>query len=350
MRVFSVARLRIRLTALGLVALTWGCSSPGPHVTPAAPDAADASDGASPDAEADAAAPDATLAPETEGGVSTSDAGDDASAGSDPFGVREIYPTKPGGREWFMDRDDVMGDGVFESSLAPMPNADGTWYIHALRPGEPNQGARMDVTTPPGMDLWLDIEMTGYVRLISSSSAQEFAWRTTSGTPHTNACEGYAYYATLLYSGERASVLKEVWHPSGYITGPEVALSPTASLEGRWVGFKAIRYNVQADTKVRVELWLDEHADGQWRKLVENTDDGWVAANPFPAEYDCDNPLTGEPKTLDQIMNWPYPLVTFRADNAEFDFDKLSVREIVPPDVHLDAWLRDWRETVGARQ
>jgi hypothetical protein len=35
--------------------------------------------------------------------------------------------------------------------------------------------------------------------------------------------------------------------------------------------------------------------------------------------------------TLDTIMLWPYPLVTFRADNSEFDFDKLSVREIAPP-------------------
>jgi hypothetical protein len=331
MHVSSAARLRIHLTALGLVALTWGCSSSESHATPAA-DARDASEASNPGVETEAGAPDATLAPDAEGGITPSDAGEDASASADPFGVREIYPTKPGGREWFMDRDDVMGDGVFQSGVAPAPNGDGTWYINTLRPGEPNQGARLDVTTPAGMDLWLNVEMTGYLRLISSSSAQELAWRTTSGSPHTNACDGYAYYATLLYSGERAAVLKEVWHPNGYITGPEVAMSPTTPLEGRWIGFKAIRYNLQADTEVRVELWLDEHADGQWRKLAENTDDGWVAAQPFPADYDCKSPLTGEPKTLDQIMNWPYPLVTFRADNAELDFDKLSVREIVPPD------------------
>lgn len=349
----------IRLTALALA--LWSCNGApmrgnqgfmAPDAASEGPHRGDASVGAQRDAAADTGSVDAmpsateldasptdAALPHTHEDASAFDAGDE-DVGSDggpqtipvdPFGVRKIYPTKPNGREWYMNRDDVMADGIFRSVVAPKPNGDGTWYINTLRPGEPNQGARLDVTTPSGEDLWLNIEMTGYVRLISASDEQEFAWRTTSGTPHTNACDGYAYYATLLYSGERATVLKEVWHPNGYITGPNRAENPTRPLQGRWIGFKAIRYNVEADTKVRVELWLDDEADGQWRKLVETTDDGWVAVNAFPNDYDCANPLTGEPKTLDQVMSWPYPLVTFRADNAEFDFDKLSVREIEPP-------------------
>jgi ABC-type transport system involved in multi-copper enzyme maturation permease subunit len=31
----------------------------------------------------------------------------------DKFGIKEIYPTKPGGREWFLDADDPRSDGLF---------------------------------------------------------------------------------------------------------------------------------------------------------------------------------------------------------------------------------------------
>ena len=33
---------------------------------------------------------------------------------SDIFGVLEIYPTKPGGREWFIDMNKPTGDPGFE--------------------------------------------------------------------------------------------------------------------------------------------------------------------------------------------------------------------------------------------
>jgi hypothetical protein len=29
------------------------------------------------------------------------------------FKVKEIYPTKPGGREWFINMDNPTGDGIF---------------------------------------------------------------------------------------------------------------------------------------------------------------------------------------------------------------------------------------------
>jgi hypothetical protein len=120
-----------------------------------------------------------------EGGIDAADgradgrADADTTNGVDVFGVREIYPTKSGGREWMMNRIDIFADGVYASVVAPTRNADGTWHIVTLRPGEPNQGARMDITAPPGVANWLNIEMTGYVRLTQSSSPQEFAWRTT---------------------------------------------------------------------------------------------------------------------------------------------------------------------------
>ena len=31
----------------------------------------------------------------------------------DIFGTKEIYPTKPGGKEWFLNSDDPRSDGIF---------------------------------------------------------------------------------------------------------------------------------------------------------------------------------------------------------------------------------------------
>jgi hypothetical protein len=48
----------------------------------------------------------------------------------DRFGVKQIYPTKPGGREWFLNATDPR-DGLVISPAAtelyPMP--DGSWQI-----------------------------------------------------------------------------------------------------------------------------------------------------------------------------------------------------------------------------
>jgi hypothetical protein len=177
----------------------------------------------------------------------------------------------------------------------------------------------------------MNIEMTGYVKLVSFSFSEELAWRTRSGDPHIDPCLGHAYYGLLRYDGSRASVAKEVWHPGGYITGPGAASRPTTPLQGRWIGFKMIVYNVVRGTDVKSELWIDEAADDHWIKLLETVDDGWATTDPFPAGTNCRHPTTGQPIPLDQIWNIAQPLVTFRADNATLDFRRLSVRETVPP-------------------
>ena len=254
-------------------------------------------------------------------------------AGTDPFGITMVHPTRPGGREWFLNVSEPRRDGVFTTSpgdLALTRNADGSWHCGRETSGA-NSGVRLNVTTPSGQVEWRDIEMTGYVRLTSFSFAEEFAWRTTSGFPHSGPCDGYAYYALLRYDGASASWSKEVWHNNGYVNGPDSATRPTTPLQGRWVGIKAVRYNINNNSQVRLELWIDGNADGSWRKVVESTDTGWRTPNAFPEGSVCANPVTGQPKTLDVIMTWPYPMVSFRADNASFDFRDLSVREIRPP-------------------
>jgi hypothetical protein len=42
----------------------------------------------------------------------------------------------------------------------------------------------------------------------------------------------------------------------------------------------------------------------------------------------CRNPLTNERIEIDETISWRGALVTFRADNASFDFKNLSIPEI----------------------
>ena len=84
--------------------------------------------------------------------------------GQDQFGVNEIYPTKEGGREWFINMQNPEEDDVFSiSSDVPILRSavdNEAWLIN-------NTQIRMNVITPPGEQPWKDIEMTGYFKVRS---------------------------------------------------------------------------------------------------------------------------------------------------------------------------------------
>jgi hypothetical protein len=96
-----------------------------------------------------------------------------------------------------------------------------------------------------------------------------------------------------------------------------------SSIEGEWVGFKGIMYNIQenGETAVKMEIWLDKNNDGNWVKVDENIDrGGWG---------DEGEECGGE---ADQIVTWGGPIATFRWDGANsVDIKNFSVREIEPP-------------------
>jgi hypothetical protein len=62
----------------------------------------------------------------------------------DRFGVREIYPTKEGRQEWYLNPDNLL-DGMFVISPATTPlhrTSDGSWLISRETAG-PEDGLRM---------------------------------------------------------------------------------------------------------------------------------------------------------------------------------------------------------------
>jgi hypothetical protein len=253
------------------------------------------------------------------------------SSSFDQFGVKKIYPTKSGGREWHMNMDKPFEDPSFMPSGNPFKpedpayltrNEDGSWRTTSEK-------SRMLVGGTPQ---FRDVEMTGYVKLVSAEDpvSDSFTWYARGGlhwegTP----CDGTALKGSIRYDGSSVSFAKELWHGGGdvgYTDKGGLASDVTSPLFGRWVGIKFMAYNVANDTGTRMELWLDESNNNNWRKISEYVDDGdWAIHKPAPG---CLNPLTGALMKDDDILLWGGEFATFRSDRNTFDFKHLSVREI----------------------
>ena len=90
--------------------------------------------------------------------------------GIDLFGIDEIYPTKEGGREWFVDMENPFSDNLFSSTFERnvTRQEDGSWHIAG-------SAVRLNVGTPPNAEVWKNVEITGYAKVIESISSSSTA-------------------------------------------------------------------------------------------------------------------------------------------------------------------------------
>jgi hypothetical protein len=142
-------------------------------------------------------------------------------AGFDKFGIKEIYPTKPGGEEWFMNMLDPNNDASTINTPKMTQNADGSWKVgfdninnnqEQIIPIQSTgtccqDEVRYGILTSSGYDDnkividqkeferrgymqspndWKNVEMTGYAKLISTTGSSFAAnnggwtWEATS--------------------------------------------------------------------------------------------------------------------------------------------------------------------------
>jgi hypothetical protein len=266
----------------------------------------------------------------------------------DLFGIEKIYPTKEGGREWHVNMDDPFVDDLFDSTFDRdiTRQDDGSWHIDG-------PAVRLNVITPQGFEPWKNVEITGYAKVIDSISSssssssstanngedeeeeedvedQDFAndldWRARGGRHNSEIlCEGTAYTGTIDINGN-VRWKKEIWHTGGY-TDARATDKVTDSILGRWIGWKVVMYNINNNTAVKMESYLDDKNNNEWIKVTDLVDDGgWYAKSTDKQFYSAD---CGKPK--DYIITDGGTIVTFRSDNVVWDFKNLSVREIEPP-------------------
>jgi hypothetical protein len=51
---------------------------------------------------------------------------------------------------------------------------------------------------------------------------------------------------------------KEIWHTGGYTAERSKAKVLTDSILGRWIGWKVVMYNINNDTAVKMESYIDD--------------------------------------------------------------------------------------------
>jgi hypothetical protein len=257
----------------------------------------------------------------------------------DKFGIKKLYPTKTGGNEWYVNMADPDSDALFKNLPSMTRQSDGSWRVSASQ-------VRMEAWSPENKK-WLNVEITMYAKIVSGSN--ELLQMYSRGGHHTttNECLGSAYKARLYGDGE-ARWVKEVTHPA--YTGNRGSVQATAnSLEGKWIGFKAVIYNFVQDGKtyVRMESYIDDLTSSTGTLVIKNNwklasvveDKGGWSTSSTDFDSSCgklNKDSTKSYRQRDEIMNMPggtstQNIAAWRSDNLTWDWKYLSVREIQSP-------------------
>lgn len=260
----------------------------------------------------------------------------------DKYDVTKIYPTKDNGREWYFNEADPWKDHVFYSDADLKKQSTHTWRASGEEKSGDSRGqVRLNIGTLEGEEEWKNVEITGYAKVIRTTGHDKyrasdieniFQWYARGGY-HNNdyPCSGTSIKGRIHLNGEVGWV-KELWHNGGYTT--EIGINKmTPSLvenvddkgryyDGRWFGFKVIIFNVNEDKEVKMEMYLDEKANNQWKKISSLTDNGnWTSNSERFHDVDCG-------RERNHIINNSGPVVAFRSDYIVWNFKNLSVREI----------------------
>jgi hypothetical protein len=258
----------------------------------------------------------------------------DSSPRIDRFGIDKIYETKIGGREWYMNMENPYADSwliLGDIDLEKQP--DGSWRVGGVDIEEQFNGKYhiiFGVNTHPWEEEWRDVEITGYAKIVSAAEDETevgLQWY-ARGANHTGEapCEGTSLKGRLLIDGT-TNWKKEIWHDGGYTNERATEQATDKSLVDRWVGWKVVIYNIENNTEVKMESYIDDENKNNWRQVTELLDDGrWYATSTDEEFY---SPGCGFAK--DYVVTNPGPVVAFRSDGILWDLKNLSVREIQSP-------------------
>jgi hypothetical protein len=278
----------------------------------------------------------------------------------DKFGIKEFYPTKENGLEWFAHWDHHRT--VHHNSFDPYDHRFGLGTGSGLIIGdgkakirEFNGSHRLYVKGP-----WLNTEQSVYIKVLPNGWASSIQLRSRSnhhgvqyfpyhdvgllydseGDQEISAC-GFGNYE--LAWGEThlnsVSVELEIMHPL-YTRG--LIVKPFTIPKDKYIGFKTVTRTVLNGQIKQVKLEgynnLDVSSQSNWKKTIEFLFDGtnaavpdWILARHQSAlEYckDRGDKISGDLNNH-QIWNKPSYWNWIRINNAEnIDLKYYSVREI----------------------
>jgi hypothetical protein len=239
----------------------------------------------------------------------------------DGWGISQLYPTLSGGPTWqIQEVEEPWDDGHFYYTAYDGTTVeyedDGVWFVDATS-GTDDHGIRMHVDSPSGE--WKNTEITGYVQIVSGSDQFTIIGRHGPSYSDNGGCEAYGYYAATSVDGT-VWFKKKLYHGTPGYTKRIAQDESLDNIGGDWIGVKFVLFD-KPNGDVHLELWIDRDSNNQWRKVTEFDDTG-------------SNVAVGGGDKCGRDAEASIPegtRVSYRMDDSEFRFSKLSVREIQPP-------------------
>jgi hypothetical protein len=275
------------------------------------------------------------------GGSSGGGAGGSSGGEStDVFGITELYPSAPSGKEWDSqhwdgdayeidereDENDPSGLSGFRGTGTLEVTGDGELVMSGTQP-------RIYIY-PGGGEPWRDVEFTAYYQRVTDSDtayAGLVMGARTGENGHSSGteCDAHTYYARVRNDGA-FDFEKELKHPASSTQArvqPDDAWPDGEVPRSTWIGFKFVIYNLGDTGTVKFEAYRDMtngEGGGDWELVNETIDDGgWFV------ETDCDehDPSGGE---SDMIVLEGGTVFIRNTDVEEARYRWVTVREIDP--------------------
>ncbi|WP_028978373.1 hypothetical protein [Sporocytophaga myxococcoides] len=274
---------------------------------------------------------------------------------TDAFGIIQIYPTKAGTVEWnsvhwnngiprtikyAVDSYDPTGWTEDHSGSTNGFKIDGNGIMN-MSGGSPRFHVNSLVNKKVPAQQFLNTEFTAYYRRIGNTGPAYggMVVGARSGplghaSQGGNDCDATTYYARFRHDG-KWDFEKELKHPtSDYWSGSgfhkqDPLWKGLAMPENKWIGMKYVVYNIENNSKVKLELYIDTLSDGNpvnggiWEKVGELTDEGNWPAAPF----NITGCIYSDPKTLILEGHGTFLL---RTDGDQAEYKMVSIREIIP--------------------
>ncbi len=230
------------------------------------------------------------------------------STGKDVFGITMMYPTLQGSKTWdalhwnnghsrSLSYDIQDGIDPDDPTTWSEYRGDGTLLIDGLGVlfmggGEP----RIYINPYPGESetnpemFFKNVEVTVYYMRTGSDGAN---WGgcvigVRSGpnghSSYGDYCDATTYYGRLRHDG-KVDLEKELHHPESSVAVSKTYWGGSPTPSNQWIGVKFCVYNINNDTNVKLELYVDKTSGGAnggvWELAVSTTDSGsWTVDVP----------------------------------------------------------------------